>query len=159
MKDWWQNLSFREKQAALLGSIVIILFLFYEMVWSPFTDHIESLRHSLIQNQALLTWMQDTDKKIQSLEKNQYHDKIQAKTSLLSLIQNQLQQTPLGRSVSEVRQADNNAVELQFEKVNFDSLIVWLTRLWQQHGLLVTDIAVKPTGARGIVKGNVVLSR
>ena len=158
MKEWWINLGLREKQAVSIGSLFIILFILYEIIWAPLSDRNDSLRTEIQHNQKLLTWMQEADSHIQStqklLEKNTSG---QNSAALLGLLQHEIDQSPFAKNLLQMNQAENNSVQLTFQKINFDAFIKWLTVLWQQHGLTVSHMTIKPNGSLGIVDANVVI--
>lgn len=160
MKEWWINLSLREKQTVSIGGFFVILFLIYLVLWSPLNNKVESLRTKIQRDQKLLVWMQDTNRRVQQIEKNQQTKKIAATdVSLLTIVQRQLNKTPLVSSLEQLRQADNDSVQLSFKNVDFDKLAAWLIQLWQQEGLVVSQINVTPSGSPGMVGAELVLKR
>lgn len=159
MKNWWQNLALREKQAVLLGGLLLILLIFYSFIWLPLSNSADNLRNKIHHNQELLLWMQDTDEKMQAIEHNlKQPSQTRLASSLLSLVQHELQKSPINNAVSQLRQAENNAVQMHVEKVSFDELITWLTTMWQNFGLLVTEINVMLSGQVGMVQGEITLN-
>ncbi len=151
IKEKWASLALREQQFVLVGGICAAIFIGYLLIWAPLADKIISLRSSIIHNQNLLVWMQDSDAKIQFLEKTIKQQNTQGMGSLLGVVQNQLNQNPVGKFVTELHQADNNTVQIHFQKIDFDKLMAWVVQLWEQHGLLITDMSVSPSGTLGIV--------
>ena len=51
MKEWWMNLGLREKQSVSIGSLVVLLFILYEIIWSPISSHNDALRDEITHNQ------------------------------------------------------------------------------------------------------------
>ncbi len=160
MKEWWFNLSLREKQTVSLGVAAIIVALFYIIIWSPLHSSVASLRDQVQHNKQLLTWMQTTDRQIQAAEKiSKVPTTTHSTASWLSIVQDNLKQSTLVNSLTQLAQADHDSVKLRFQQVDFDSLISWLTALWQQEGLVVTQLVVKPTNVAGMVETEFVLKK
>lgn len=157
MKEWWQNLSLRDKQMLSLGSFVVALFLLYEVIWSPFSGKIDTMRHQVQHNQELLAWMQTADQRIRVLEKNSQSKAAQVNGSVLSIVQSAVNKSPLAQHVTQLRQAENDSVQFNLQKVDFDQLIVLLTDLSNEYGLIVGQFTATPTGKPGEVTADVVV--
>lgn len=158
MKEWWNNLGLREKQYVTGGIIFLTLFLLYEILWAPFSSVNDSLRSEIHHNQKLLSWMQEANQHIQLTESmSQNNTSSRSSAALLSLLQKEINQSTFANNVQQISQSENNSVQITFLKVNFDSLIKWLTQLWQKHNLSVHQINATPNGALGIVDVTVVL--
>ena len=155
MKEWWINLALREKQSLVLGSLVLLIVLLYEILWMPFSHINDSLREQISQDQTLVSWMEKTDQQIQSLKQlTQKNTSITTSAGLLSLLQNEIHHSPFANNLAQFSQAENNSVQIRFQKINFDSLMQWLIQLWHKHGVSVLRITVTPNGALGIVDVN-----
>lgn len=156
MKEWWQNLALREKQILALGGFVVALFVLYEIIWSPFTNKIDNMRASVADNQKLLAWMQNADEIMQSLTKSA-KTKSQQTGSLLGLMQSEINKSPLGRHVTQLRQSENDSVQMNLQKVNFDQMISFITDLSNRYGLVTSQITVTPTQTPGEVMADVII--
>lgn len=157
MREWWLNLSLRDKQLFILSCTAIAIFLIYFFIWSPLLDSIATLRTQLQRNQATLAWMKTADKEIQLVEKNPAATASQSSASLLSIVQNEINQSTFAKNVSQLHQAENDAVQLSFQQIDFDQLITWLMQLWQQHHIAVTQATIKKSEAAGSVTADISL--
>ena len=158
MKEWWHNLSLREKQTLTLGILAVIIFLIYALIFAPLDNKATSLRNKIKHNQELLSWMQKTDQQIKSAEKTLQKKSTDINTgSLLTIVQQQINKTPLVSNLAQLRQADNDSVQLSFTNVDFDKLVVWLTALWQEHGLMVSQMTTTAGTPPGIVTADLIL--
>jgi type II secretory pathway component PulM len=151
MKDWWLNLSLREKQAIAIGVFLLGLFLIYEIIFASLFSTTSSLRAKIHKNQTLLLWMKDGDKRIQELQNTRVPAQTNDTSSLLSSVQNNLKQTPLQKNVLQLQQADNDSIEMHLQQINFDNMLTWLIQLCRAQQLTITDMFIKPAGADGIV--------
>ncbi len=158
MKEWWSNLNLREKRIVSLGAAAIVIALVYLVLWSPLASSIDNFRDHIKHNQDLLLWMQTADKNIQAIEKIGKKPETHRTASHLSIVENYLKQSPLAKNITQLVQADNDSVKLGFQRVDFDLLMTWLTELWQQQGLIITQFTVKPDNAPGMVTGELILS-
>jgi type II secretory pathway component PulM len=159
MKDWWMNLAVREKQSLIIGSACVFLFLLYELIWSPFTTNIDDMRNRIQHNQELLAWMQNADKRIETLEKSSKGSATQNTGSLLGIMQAQVNTSPFAKSVKQLRQSDNESVQLSLQKIDFDKLVIWLAELGQKQGIIVDQMAITPGDAPGVINANFIVKR
>ncbi|MDA8561619.1 type II secretion system protein M [Gammaproteobacteria bacterium] len=151
MNQWWVNLSLKEKKTIKIGGITLSILLIYMLIWLPLQNEIKYLRSQIKQNQKLLSWMITADKKIQDSSKE-----IKASTNInsdsaLSIVENEIHQNDISNKVTKLRQIENGLIELNFDQVSFDKLIAWLTVMWENHNLLVTQMNIKPSIKPGIV--------
>lgn len=156
MRDWWLNLSLRERQTLSVGGVFIVLFLLYEIIWSPLSDSVSALRTRVQQNGVLLAWMEQADQHMHALTKI---STTPSTASILSLVQTELKKSPFAQHVGQLRQGENNTVQMTLQKVNFDQLITWLTMLWKTNGLIATQVSIMPSAGAGIVSAEVILKR
>jgi general secretion pathway protein M len=159
MKNWWLGLNLREKQTFSIGILLVLMFLIYEIVFAPLDNSVEELRHKIHNNQSLLKWMQGTDDRIKTLEKNHQPVDNNENMSLLSVVQNGINDSSFAQNVLQLQQSENDSVQLQLKKVSFDSFIQWLTDLCQQHQLLITQMSITPLDGAGSVNTELKLSR
>jgi general secretion pathway protein M len=157
MKAWWLNASIRDKQAVSLCGLFIILFLVYEIIFAPLTNAVDGLRQKIHSNQVLLTWMQETNKRIAALEKSQTAAAPKSSASLLSTIQNDINNQPIAKNISQLQQADNDSIQIRLQKVSFDALTKWLITICQQQGLIITQMTAVPGTTPGIVDADLKL--
>jgi len=158
MREWWINLSLREKQVVALGTLALGLFLFYAIFWAPLSNKVDTLREKIIRDQKLLVWMQDADKRIQELEKTQHPAKRSSESSILNIVQEEINKSSFGKNVTQLQLADNDSVQLHLQKVGFDNFIKWLTMVSQQQQLTITQMSIKSAGGPGLVDVDLKLS-
>jgi general secretion pathway protein M len=159
MKNWWLGLNLREKQIFSIGILLVLVFFIYEIIFAPLSNSVEVLRHKIHSNQVLLKWMQASDAHIKSLEKNHQPVSSNSNMSLLSVVQNEINDSSIAQNVSQLQQSENDSVQLQLKKVSFDTFIQWLTQLCQQQQLLITQMSITPLDGAGSVDTELKLSR
>lgn len=159
MKDWWLNLALREKQTVAAGSFVVVLFLLYTLIWSPLSDLNDNLRTRIPRSQETLSAMQSTDQLIQHITKEVKEKRNQPTGSLLGLMQTEINQSKFASHVTQLRQAENDSVQFNLRKVDFDQLLVFLTSLWKKQGVIISQITVIPMEAPGEVTVDITVKR
>lgn len=157
MKEWWINLSLREKQYVSLGTVAVLILLFYSLIWSPLSNKVISMRGQIQRNEQLLAWIQTADKQIQLVEKNLQQSASSSSTSLLSTTQNLINESTLSSQLSQLRQADSDSVQLSFKQVDFDKLIAWLAETSKTQRFVVSQLTVTPSPSPGIVSAELTL--
>lgn len=159
MKEWWINLSLRDRRFVSFGGIFIILFLIYEIFFASLSNINDSLRAEISHNQKLLTWMQTANQRMQSLQKlSEKNPATKNPAALLSLLQKQVNLSPFKTNLGLLVQSDNNSVQMNFHGVAFDNFIKWLITLTLKNNFVITQMTVTPNGAIGIVDATIFLS-
>lgn len=156
MKEWWINLSLREKQTVCLGSIAVFILLIYSLCWSPLNNKVTTMRSQIQRNAQLLAWIQAADKQIKLAEKT-LQKPADSSTSLLSTAQQLINDSALSSQLTQLRQMDTDSVQLSFKEVDFDKLITWLTQANKTDRLVVSQLAVAPGHSPGIVSAELIL--
>jgi general secretion pathway protein M len=151
MKAWWSTASLREKRAVCALSAFIALCLAYELIFAPVLDGVDSLRQTIRKDQTTLALLRDSDQRIQELEKSQQPSAPKSSASLLGTIQNDVNNQPIGKSISQLQQAENDSIQMHLQKVNFDQLCKWLIDICQAQGLVIAEMVVTPGDQPGIV--------
>lgn len=159
MKDWWLNLSLREKQTLAFGGLIISLLLLYQLIWSPWMHKLASLKTQVKHARELLTWLQQADQQLQTVTHPPQINNSHTMESTLSILQDTLKKSPFAQQVAQLRQAENDTVQVTLQKVSFDWLIKLLLDLWEQNNLIVSQINVTPTNIPGEVTADVMLQR
>lgn len=151
MKSWWSNASLREKQVVILGSMLAGLFLLYAITLAPLSHKVDTMRQQIQSNQALLSWMQETDKRIKQFSQQAKNSSPRSTASLLNLLQTEVNKTSLAKNVTLLQQADNDSVQIHLQKASFDNVIKWLINISQEQQLIILQASFTPSTAPGIV--------
>lgn len=151
IKEWWDNLSLREKQVMFFGGIIVTLALFYLIIWAPLSNAVASYRHEVEENGKLLAWMKEADHEMQNMQQTAKHKT--SASSLLSLVQKQLAIASL--TTTQLRQGDNGEIQMSFQNVAFDKLIQWLVAANQNQHLSIVHMSVTPTATPGLVMATI----
>lgn len=156
MKEWWHQLSLRDKQLFCIAIFLLSLAIYYYGILMPLHQNVLALRQK-VQNQAtLLTWMQQAEKAVDRLSQKAKSTKV-SQTSLLTIMQNEISAADFAKHLSKLHQVDTNAIQFSIETVEFDALIMWLTKLSKMYHITVTETSLLPANKPGTVTGNLTL--
>jgi general secretion pathway protein M len=156
LKEWWLSLAIREQQALTIGGAALSIFIIYQFVWAPFTDHVSILRQQITSKEKLWAWMEKTDKQIQDVQsRTKGRGKVLSPVVCLSFLQKKIQQARLESHLSQLRQVSADSIEMHFQKVEFDKFIRLLTRVVMDQGIAVSQLSIRIESTPGIVTADV----
>lgn len=141
---FWENLNERDRLVLSIGSVVVIIYLFYLIVYSPLLNAVDEKSEQLISKKETLAWMK-TQEKIKQAP-------IQKEGNLLLLFSNQLKQTDFSQFPYQLQQAGEKNIQLSFDAVPYVDFINWLRKLNQQNQFNVVEMGVDRTTTPGVVK-------
>lgn len=158
VKDWWSNLATRERRMVSIGGSLTFIFIFYQLLWSPYTVYVNDLRERIIVQQKTLAWMQAADAELSvSTAVNRPTAVKTTPIVLLSLIKKQINQFGLSQSLKQLKQNSSDSVEIQFQKVNFDKMISLIIDTLDEQAVTITQMTVNPDKGIGVVNANIIL--
>ncbi len=157
-KEWWSQLALREKQAVMLGGPLLIIFILYQWIWSPYLDYVNGMRKRIGTEQKLLLWMQEADAAINKIA-GQSKTKIKAVSPvmLLSVMKKQVNKAGLEQYLTQLKQATNESIELHFQKIEFDKLIKVIISVMKEQPVSILQMSVVADNTPGIVNADIIL--
>lgn len=158
LKSWWAGLALREKQGVALGGILLGLFIIYECTLSPLYTSVSDLREQITADQEILVWMRATDKEIQKAESgSRRKTKVLSPVMLLSVMQKQINHAGLDQYLTQLKQTNNQAVEVHFQKVSFDKLASLIIKVLKEENVSISQFSIAAENEPGVVSANLVL--
>lgn len=158
VKDYWQKCSLREKKAIIVGGTLLGLFIIYQFIWSPYLEHVASMRSKIITQQKTLLWMQAADKEINKIESHSVSKhKTISPVMMLSYLQKQIKQAGLESNLTQLKQASNDTITMHFNKVEFDKLMKLITIISKEQSVLVSQLSALSDNSPGVVTADVSL--
>lgn len=152
MKDWWDQLTQRERLLVQYGSAALLLFILLWFGLRPGLARISKLQQQLAANQTLLSWMAPQADKIVSLRAQQSGTQKLTVSRLLPALQDELQATELAQGLLQISLAADNRVSLSFDKVSFDAFISWYSEISKRYGVVAETLSVSSLDTDGMVK-------
>jgi general secretion pathway protein M len=145
--EWFGKLETREQQLLKIGSIILVMGLFYGLIWAPINNSIARQTTLLTQQQALSTWIVQQEAKVLQFRR-QGPGKATLKGSLVQAVN----QTAKASDITLTRiQPSNDQVQVWIDEVDFNTLIAWLDGL-DKTGVQVLQADISESGGAGLVK-------
>jgi len=154
--SWFESLQPRERNVLLGGAVAAVLIAFWAFVWQPLDRSSENLRVSIESKEQVLTNLY----RAQGLTAvAQDPSTARGNQSLVVLIDQTAQAGGLGGALTRTRPDGATRINVSFENAAFDKLLTWLVQLQQVEGVYVEGASINDTRQRGLVTGNLLLSR
>lgn len=156
--EWWRNLSLHEQRVVAVGGAIAGSLLFYLIIWQPYLDRLETMRKQIQTEYKTLAWMQAADKEVNKLEKQTTKGATMTPIALLSVLQKQVDEASLATTLTQLKQATQDSVEMHFQKVYFDQMINLLIKVIKEQNVSITHLSVIADATPGIVNADIVLT-
>jgi general secretion pathway protein M len=158
-KEWHAQLEQRERRMVNIGGVAVAVAIFYFGIWSPFLGRVAGLRSGILGEQKTLAWMQSADQKIKGFSgENSGKQQKMTPVTMLSLLQNQVNQSGMKDSLTLLKQAANDSIQMQFKHVSFDQLMKLLIAVIKANHINITQFNAAAEGAPGIVNAELMIS-
>lgn len=140
LRQWFLALERRERWVLGGGAVILLVFILYVALVSPYVNHRRTLAREVQSQQALLAWMRPTASRIEALQGQQ--PAALPGGSLLSAVNVSVATAGLGNALQQAQQSGDGSVRVQFSGVSFDGLVSWLAGLQQSYGVVASDVTV-----------------
>lgn len=154
MKLSLDSLSERERRLVTIGGVVAVLLLLIGVVL-PLDRSVARTHARVEQKQADLLWMQGIGPELASAGPTAAQPATQE--SLLVVVDRAARESGLGSALTSSEPSGAGGLRVRLEKAPFDTLIGWLARLSERHGIRVESATIDSTGEPGIVNAGLVL--
>lgn len=155
MREWWLDLSPRDRLVLLAGGVTIGLLLFWVWLVQPMRETRQDLEQRLIQMQQEYEWLAARAPEVavrrQALQGTRNpSSRASDGASLLGIVDVSARAAGLGGALQRVRPLER-AVEVEFEASIYTDLMRWLANLEQGHGVRVVTLGLDRTETSGRV--------
>lgn len=150
LRAWYESLATRERTFVLYGGIAAAALALIGGVWQLHASaaataaRIESKR-------ADLAWMQAVAPRIRATPA------ARSEEALPLLVDRIARDAGLSQSLAGSDPAGDGALRVRFESASFDALVIWLSRVQQERGLVVEMASIDGTDTEGMVNAILVL--
>lgn len=151
----WQEFAPRERYALAAGSVVLILFLLYSLVWSPMQSELSRLRATVPRMRAQLAVMESQAREVAQLRARAPAAAARS-ADILSTLEQSAVSHGLRQSITRIEPEGNDGAHVSFDTVGFNSLLTWLNDL-QGQGIRVDNAAIQRGTAPGMVSARLLL--
>ena len=150
LSGWYGSLASREQQMVRYGGIVAAALLLIGGTWQLHASA-STATARLERKRADLAWMQAVTPRLQAMPA------VRGDESLPLLVDRTARDSGLAQSLSGVEPAGNGGLRVRFESASFDALVIWLSRVQQERGLVVEAASIDGTETEGLVNASLVL--
>lgn len=152
--NYWNNLSERDRWAAIIGGFFLLSYLFYLLVYSPLTSAVTDKTSQLQDKQETLQWMEQVKKQPLSKANRQTINN----GKLLSLVASQLAQGNLQKTGYQIQQTSSGDIQVNFDAVPYSLFLNWLWALNNNYAIHIKQLSSERSQIPGVVKLMVILS-
>lgn len=152
------NLSARERNALIIGGIILGVLLAYAALWKPFSNKVEKLEHTVEEQRALQQWINTASAEAQRLRATKNTNSTMQNTagqSLLSLVDQAAKQDHLGTALKRIEPEGATKVRVWIEQAPFDDVVLWMGNLKNAYGAQVTNVSIDRQGASALVNARI----
>ncbi|WP_371194338.1 type II secretion system protein GspM [Glaciecola sp. SC05] len=146
LKQWFLQLSERERILVVAASAVSIVVLFYYLVWSPLHQAVDTQSAALENDRKLLVWVQEQSSRAQMLQSTGQQSSFSG--SLTQLVN---QTTREANILVSRLQPQGEELQVWIDQVPFNSLMRWLADL-EQRGVVILQSDFSETNEDGFVQ-------
>ena len=158
MKQWWQNLTLRERLIVGVGGVLAVLIIFYVFFWQPLSDDVSNLQQQLTSKQNNVRWIASASARIQALQTSGFRVSL-GHTPVLKVVNQTLSSAKLNYYLKQAPLPQGHNVQVVLVNAPFDAMMSWLRRMWLQQGIVVQHIKVVRTTTLGTINAEVLLGR
>lgn len=152
--DWYYRLSVQDRKALVYLCTFLALVLVYLLCWKPSLAYKASAERAYTNSADLFNWVQENAPRARSLDSSAAGGANDA--SLLSVVGSTSRNHGIGLRRYEPN--SNNGMRIWLENIPFNTLIVWLDDLSQNHNISIIQLTVDKRNS-GYVDARIELSR
>jgi general secretion pathway protein M len=146
IRQWYLQLSERERILVLSAGAVSVVVLFYYLIWAPLNNSLNTQSAALDSDQKLLVWVQEQSNRAQLLKST---GQVASFNGSLTQLVNQ---TTRAANISVSRlQPQDDELQVWIDEVSFNALMRWLQDL-EQRGVIILQSDFSETNEAGIVQ-------
>jgi len=160
MKDWWNSLHSREQSFVMIAAIVVLVFLFYSMAWSPLNQARYDKKMQVENNQQLLAWMRTKSTEVKQLKlTNPNALRSDSKRSLLAIVDSLANRLGLRSAIRQIQPDGPHSATVWIDEIDFDALSTMLGQLDKNSDVKVSEANISKLEKAGLVKARILLKR
>ncbi|HUI63114.1 MAG TPA: type II secretion system protein M [Steroidobacteraceae bacterium] len=147
------SMSDRERRMVMIGGAAAAVLLVLGIIL-PLDRSVALAHERVVKKQADLLWMRSVAPELAAagpVQAGGNHE------SLLVVVDRSARESGLGSSLAGSDPSGAGGLQVRMEKASFDSMVGWLSRLYQQNGVQVDGATIDSTGTPGIVNAAIVL--
>lgn len=157
-RAWLAGLSPRERTMVLAAGAVAAVAVLYLALVMPLTT-MANRREARVESKAAdLAWMRQVAPAVTAAAQTGGAVDTPTGESLVVLVDRTAREAGLGGALRDQSPNGENGLRLRLEAAAFDTLVEWLGRLQQRHGVHIEAANFDATGNPGLVNASVTLA-
>ena len=152
LKDKYNTLEASERKMLTFGSVFVVFFFVYALLYKPMVNAIDRLEKSNATQQELLVWMKQSVASLSGKTSGRNAIDKRRGRALNVVINTTASSARLNISRSQPR--DNKQYQIWLDQVVFNDLLRWLDVLQKDYGIFVSNINLSTTDEKGKVRVN-----
>ena len=156
MLEYLKSIKSSERVSLLAGIVLVVIFLLYQLVFSPMQNSIDKKQQILNNKIQTLHWMQQASVEYKQLQKNKPKQKASfSNDSLLTIIDQTTVKLNVRSFIRRIDPEGKNQVQIWLERINFDDLIHLLNILQRNHNISIENLSVNRQTDQALVNARV----
>ena len=149
----------RERLIVIVGSIALVLVLFYAIIWEPITSRYQQQQMQHDAQRQLYSWMQDASNEIRSLSVSGGKNISRFRNHSISSLADRSAATSGVKSSIEKMKQSKKGVKINLKTANFDRIVIWLNDLETKYGIHASKVKIETSKVKGAVNASITLER
>ncbi|RZV36972.1 MAG: type II secretion system protein M [Chromatiales bacterium] len=160
MRDWYENLEAREQVFVLVGAVFVVIALLFYGLWQPLDKRHTQVATSVENFEQALAAMQPLRELVANGNPNRPAGAPISQQAPIIVVSQTLQRRGL-EQYNRRSAPTPNGVQVRFENVAFDELVLWLGELGNNYGLIVQQgtMQLAPQAGPGRINASLTLER
>ena len=156
MLDYLKTLKSSERATLIIGAIFLVVFLSYQLIFSPLQNSIEKKQQLLKNKTETLHWLQKNSLAYVKLIKSKpLRGKSYSDESLLTIIDQTTVKLDVRSFIRRIDPEGKNQVQIWFERINFDDLIHLLNILQRNNNISVVSLSINRQSELALVDARI----
>lgn len=159
--EWFTSRETREQYLLVAAGIMVLLFLFHALIWTPVVGNYEQTRSKLEQLKTDVVWMRKATREIHALQPavSKSRQTALSNESMQTLIYRSAKSTSLNDAIKNTIPQGKNRYRIRLEQANFEALIHWIETLHKIHAINVNYLDISKSAKPGLVNTSITLYR
>ncbi len=151
---WFRSREVRERRVLLAGGAIVGIFVLLGLL--SLDRGVARAQARLTHRQQDLAWMRSVAPQLAAAGPAAASSPADQR-SLIVIVDAAAHEVGLGTALASSEPSGSNGLRVRLDKAPFDTLVGWLARLSEQHGISVESATIDNAGAPGIVNAGIVL--
>ena len=157
MLEWFNNFNRREQMVMLFGSIAVVFYLLYILVFAPIFKTQSELALQNDRARETIKSVRALAAEYKSLKGSGASAKRGSSQTLSQIVDSTVASNSL--QYQRFQPNSNGEAQIRFEGAVFNNIIAWLYQVESNYGLAVKDISISPGKSSGFVDVSVRLRK